>query len=328
MKPWLGSKETEIEKAHRELLRALVIEMQNILLRRGVKTALIGGTALRLAYQLARRSKDIDLKVSRFVGGGEDLAVEATKSIEGWKARRGTIIEASKGLKGVILKNEKSGVMETTEIDLLEGAVNNWDTEGVNEDWLVTTNGIETYPLDVLGRLKLATVIGDRPRTEVKDVLDIAWFMGPHGYLIQDSDGKALGQWAKYARENAATGAEYKAQTGGKWTEIVDHIAQSNDRAGKTREQAKALAEMIREIHRRTGKAKLQTTVDREGRMHVVVQGDGRTKTTFGRIASTAVIALAMMETQGLEKKTIPELVLTLERERSAEMAKARTRRR
>ena len=43
VKPWLGSKETEIEKAHRELLRALVIEMQNILLRRGVKTALIGG---------------------------------------------------------------------------------------------------------------------------------------------------------------------------------------------------------------------------------------------------------------------------------------------
>ena len=119
MKAWRAKAETNEDRADKEMLRLVTTQMQEWLSRKGVESALIGATALRLVDRLPRSSKDIDLKVSRHVERGDELAVEAVNRVPGWNARRATIEEFKRGLRGIVVTNEATGAVTSTEVELL-----------------------------------------------------------------------------------------------------------------------------------------------------------------------------------------------------------------
>ena len=323
---WRARAETAHDEAHKEMLRLVVTQMQQQLGTEKVESALIGGTALRLVHGLPRPSKDIDMKVARHIPGGEQLAVDAVNSIPGWSARRATMEEFGRGRRGILVTNEESGAVTSTEVQLLEGAVNAWDTEGVNAEWLVVTRGIRTYPIDILARLKLATLIGERPRAETKDIVDAIWLMEEHGHLVSRDNQEMLRAWTTSNRHNEGARAKFKANGAGSWNEAMDDLDRAIDESGATLDQGEQLARMMQEVHRQTGDARLGPEVDGEGRISVKVLGAERSRTTFGSVRNTKVLAIALAATEGLTKREIPEIVRTLEKERQRQLGLARAK--
>ena len=323
VKSWRTKDETVQEKAHKEMLRLVVTRLQQRLSAQNVESALIGGTALRLVDKLPRPSKDIDLKVSRHVPRGEALAVETVNTLPGWNARRATIREYARGVRGIVVTNETTGVVTSTEVELLEGAVNSRDSEGVNPGWLVVSNGIKTYPIDILARLKLATLIGDRPRKESKDVVDAVWLMEEHGHLIVREDREALKVWTARNQHNREARERFEESGRGSWNEAMEDLDRAIDESVRIVDQAEQLTRVVQEVHRQSGSAALNSEVDRTGRMNVkIIDAEGH-GTPFGHVRSTKVLALAIAATGGLKTHEIPEIVRELEKEREKQHALA-----
>ena len=98
------------------------------------------------------------------------------------------------------------------------------------------------------------------------------------------------------------------------------------DRADEIVNEAARLETRIREVHRRTGDAKLSVTVDEYGRMEGALTGGNGQTEAYGAITGNEVIALVLYAVEDLDKREIPEMVLTLEQERERQQARAQAK--
>ena len=107
--PWEGYSETEEESEYVEVLRNAAATLQRRLNDKGIDSALVGGTALRLADELPRLSQDLDLKVSRATAGADQIVIASIDSTRGWTAHLARLVAEEAGLEGIVVTNETSG---------------------------------------------------------------------------------------------------------------------------------------------------------------------------------------------------------------------------
>ena len=314
-----------------EVIRTATIALQRALTSKGVASALIGGTALRLVEGLPRMSDDLDLKVTRATAGSDDVVIETINATEGWTARKANERDEARELEGIVITDRRTGTERAMGIDLIPGRLGPGDSIGVEHEWLCEREQIMTYPTHVLGQLKMQTLIGERPRQLVHDVFDVAWFMDRHGHLVDGAHRAALEKWLENA-ENP--GDEWKLQFERRdnpewdWEETTHAMRNGLERANEAVQEAKRLASRMREVHRRTGDARVRGVVDASGQIWATITGGDGNTMDYGHIWRTEVIAVALEQAGQLEKRAVPELILTLEREREREQERARARQR
>ena len=89
-RPWDGYAESAEEREYMEILRDATGALQRALAEKGIGSALIGGTALRLVEGLPRVSRDLDLKVTRATTGSNRVVIESVNARRGWSVREAT----------------------------------------------------------------------------------------------------------------------------------------------------------------------------------------------------------------------------------------------
>ena len=163
-KPWDGYTQETEDREYGEVLRNATRALQAALAAKGIASALIGGTALRLVEGLPRESLDLDLKVTRATTGAEDAVIESVNAMRGWTARKATHDDEGRGLEGIVITNEQTGRERATAIDLIPGTLGGADRIGVAAEWLCERSGVMTYPTHVLAQLKMNTLFGEARR--------------------------------------------------------------------------------------------------------------------------------------------------------------------
>ena len=143
-KPWDEYVERAEEREYIEILRGATRALQTALAEKGIASALIGGTALRLVEGLPRVSRDLDLKVMRATTGSHRVVIESVNARRGWSAREATEEDEARGFEGVVIMNERSGEQWATAIDLIPGTLGGADRAGVVEEWLCERGGVWT----------------------------------------------------------------------------------------------------------------------------------------------------------------------------------------
>lgn len=232
-KPWDGYVERAEEREYIEILRGATRALQTALAEKGIASALIGGTALRLVEGLPRVSRDLDLKVMRATTGSHRVVIERVNARRGWSAREATEEDEARGFEGVVIMNERSGEQWATAIDLIPGTLGGADRAGVVEEWLCERGGVWTYPTHILAQLKMGTLIGRRPRQLAHDVFDVAWLMDTHGHLVDEGHRAALRRWLAQARRNEETWLEVFGQEPNRswsWHETIEAMSDALDR--------------------------------------------------------------------------------------------------
>lgn len=316
--PWDGYHERQEDTEFMDVLRNAATALQSALRTKGIASALIGGTALRLADGLPRLSRDLDLKVTRASAGSDQVVIDSVNSAQGWNARPATEADEEEGLEGIVITNEHSGARRSTSIDLIPGSLGGPDKDAVVADWVCERGGIVTYPTHILARLKVQTLIGERPRQLPHDVFDIAWLMHTHGYLVPEGDRKAIVKWIAKAQQNEQDWiARFQRDQDKRWKWHAT-IAAMREGLSKSDEIASETAKLqtaMRETQRRTGDARLSLEVNEYEAMEANIR-DGRGKTLkYGPIKWPDAVAYALGAFKGLDNKELPERVRELKKE-------------
>lgn len=328
-KPWDGYTEDAEDREYVEILRTAAKAVQAALAAKGIASALIGGTALRLVEGLPRMSRDLDLKVTRATTGADEALIDAINATPGWRAHVATNEDEARGHEGIVIVNERSGRERATAIELIPGTLGDADTVGVAREWVCERAEVMTYPTHVLAQLKMNTLIGERRREMAHDVFDVAWLVDKHGYLVDDEHRAGLKKWVAEAENHAEGWIEVFRQEPNRrwsWHGTIETMSKGLDRADEIVNEAARLETRIREVHRRTGDAKLSVTVDEYGRMEGTITGGNGQTEAYGAITGNEVIALVLYAVEDLDKREIPELVLTLEQERVRQQALAQAK--
>ena len=326
--PWDGYEESDEEREFVDVLRKMTNAIQAGLKKKQIRSALIGGTALRLADGLPRASKDLDLKVTRATSGTDEIAIDAVNKTANWSARQATEEDEERGHEGIMIVNKRSGTERSISIDLIPGSLGGIDRQGVVEEWIDRRGGITTYPTHVLTELKLQTLIGNRTRRLAKDVVDVAWLINKHGYLVRDASRAMLHRWVQTVTNDKQWEMEFErtARSAWGWTETINTMKHGLDEAEKILKDAKAIDAYAAEVHRRTGDAVIAATVDETGEMEVrITGGDGKT-TVYGKVQRYEAIGIAFATRRGFQRRQIPELLRSMEHEHQRQQALARAR--
>ena len=137
-----------------------------------------GGTGLALGYGLPRPSTDLDVTCSGKASKERVLAaaLDALSQASGRTFLRADVKQRGRGFVRLQWEDEGDGmkVRIDTKID-----VNTEDPVAIPAN-TVMRNGFRTFSLGAIAESKLNTLVGERARTQARDLFDAAWLMERH----------------------------------------------------------------------------------------------------------------------------------------------------
>ena len=266
---------TEREQHHSQMLDTLARAVSATLAEQRITHALKGGSALRMCYGLERASDDLDFETLTYTNANE-VVRDAIAKMPEWE--RADDPDLAPGW--FKMRHRPSGREHPTKIDLITAGAFPGQSREMARDKLTIVNGVHTFTIEELAKKKLATIIGDVPREQARDIYDVAWLVEKHARAIDTDDLRKLKQWhdsvagneGKWARlsqrfeENDTTENVRFRQT---MQVIANNVGQEVERRRNERGPGQAAEELAREYQRtRESGGGRETAAERVARAH------------------------------------------------------------
>ena len=266
---------TEREQDHSEMMDALARAVSETLAEQRITHALKGGSALRMCYELERPSDDLDFETLTYTNANE-VVRDAIAKMPEWE--RADDPDLAPGW--FKMRHRPSGREHPTKIDLITAGAFPGQSREMPRDRLAIVNGVHTFGIEELGKKKLATIIGEVPREQARDIYDVAWLVENHARAIDTDDLRKLRKWndsvtgneGKWARlkqrfeENLTTKRVRFSQT---MQVIANNVVRELGRRADERGPSQAAEELAREYQRtREAGGGRETAAERVARAH------------------------------------------------------------
>ena len=197
-------KPTHEESELFELILALSEAVSETLEEMGIRHAMKGGSALKIALRLGRPSTDIDFEISEGCNP-EEVIRSAFDKLPGWE-EASTPRQLSMGIAistPIDAKRTGSQNIISTKLDLVPTGRFDTSDRPIRMEDTIMVQGIRVWKFEQLAERKLRTLVGKQTREEARDVYDAAFLMESHPHAISEETWLKLERWHQSIVENA-----------------------------------------------------------------------------------------------------------------------------
>ena len=197
-------KPTHEESELFELILALSKAVSETLEEMGIRHAMKGGSALKIALRLGRPSTDIDFEISEGCNP-EEVIRSAFDKLPGWE-ESSTPRQLSMGIAistPIDAKRTGSQNIISTKLDLVPTGRFDTSDRPIRMEDTIMVQGIRFFKFEQLAERKLRTLVGKQTREEARDVYDAAFLMENHPRTISEETWLNLERWHQSIVENA-----------------------------------------------------------------------------------------------------------------------------
>ena len=335
---------TPNERFRLSVLRRVARAISETLRETRTPHALMGGTALVLAHGLPRPTTDLDFRIEVH-DFGTRLTERAFTKTPGLSYREPTQDQWHKGIEGIVVREEASGCETNVGIDLVSHPLGPDDPQRIDPAMVERVDGVDTFVLSHLARCKAYALVGEHPRQQPRDLLDLTWLMSNHPQAVPPAQRAQLWKWTVRTATNEAALAHWHERFAhddvGRRSDlgvILGHLAADlgRDVRERRREATAGLARHVRTIAAaadeqigRMEQPALHAAVD-EGTRLVLLASDrtqprGSRRVLARSLTAREVAQIEMVLTQ-TDPEDVPQRERTLENERQRRIERAKGR--
>ena len=306
--------------------------------------ALMGGTALVLAHGLPRPTTDLDFRIEVH-DFGTRLTERAFTKTPGLSYREPTQDQWHKGIEGIVVREEASGRETNIGIDLVSHSLGPDDPQRIDPAMVERVDGIDTFVLSHLARCKAYALVGEHPRQQPRDLLDLAWLMSNHPQAVPPAQRAQLWKWTVHTATDEAALTNWSERFAhddvGRRSDlriVLGHLAADlgRDARERRREATVHLAAHVRTIATTAGEVldrmerpSLHATVEDDERLALSASDEAQprgSRRVLARGLTPREVAQIEMVLSQTDPEDVPQRERTLENERQRRIERTKGR--